>query len=190
MTGQAAPVADLRGATRIPGARALSVVSLATGTVVWSWAGGEPAGTDGPGDGGGGDALGGVLTDIALAAAHLVRVTDAGQPVDDLVLTSMSWFHVLRPVLAGEAQHVVHLLLDRSVANLALARWELKALLHAQAVPALVLPRRAGAVAVAPPRAAEPDGGVPTWYAMFAGELFEDDTHTLNRVLAGLRELG
>jgi hypothetical protein len=104
---------------------------------------------------------------------------------------------------------VAHLILDRRVANLSLARRELKALVDAtfqqpqlQSAPApaapvellpidLLLPHRTSTKTEATIEEPRERGapGLPTWLEQFAGQPFETDTHTIERVLAGLRGL-
>jgi hypothetical protein len=180
----------LSRALNIQGARAVSVVALDSGAMVWSRSTRDHAGND--------DVLGAGLADMVAAAARVVGHTELGSGLDDLVMSSLSWFHVMR--LTGD-QQVVHLLLDRSTANLSLARRELKTLVVAP------LPQREVAQVSKPPDVPtngaanesvprhltqEPmrlQGGmnIPEWLSQLADEPFDADTPTLERVLAGLR---
>ncbi|MFC0526426.1 hypothetical protein [Phytohabitans kaempferiae] len=147
-------------------------------------------------------------------AAELVRLTDADMAMDDLLVTSHSWFHVLRVVAGGYAGgYVAHLLLDRRVANLAMARREFRDLLggapapggpeptgipefleEAPETPAPredgVLPRRTPSTTGPWDRHEPQDGGdTPSWFARFAGQPFESDGRTVERVRDGLHRL-
>jgi hypothetical protein len=121
----------LRQALRISGASLVMLTSIEDRTPVWS-AGRVRSDSDVA-------ALGAV---IAEAAAALVRLTTAGVDLDDLLVTSAANFHVLR-VVDGT---VAHLVLDREVANLAMARREFrdvvvgKAATPERALPAPVAP--------------------------------------------------
>jgi hypothetical protein len=97
---------------------------------------------------------------MVAAAARVVGHTEPGSGPDDLVLSSLSWFHVLR--LTGD-QQVVHLMLDRSTANLSLAH-----LIHE-------------------PTRLQGGMDIPDWLSRLAEQPFDADTPTLERVLAGLR---
>ena len=174
-------------ALNIQGARAVSVVALDSGAMVWS-----RSTRDHLDDAGNDDALGAGLADMVAAAARVVGHTELGSGLDDLVLSSLSWFHVLR--LTGD-RLVVHLLLDRSTANLSLARRELKTLV----VPPLPQ-READTAPVVPTNGAGPkhlihepmrlqgEMDIPDWLSRLAEQPFDADTPTLERVLAGLRE--
>ncbi|WP_432976583.1 hypothetical protein [Dactylosporangium sp. CA-233914] len=195
--------AALRSVMRIQGARSVTVVSLATEAVVWSETAAQPIGAD----------VAGAISQLVGVAARMVRLNDGAEVLDDLVITSPAWFHVLRIAAAQGDTQVVHLLLDRRSANLALARWELRTLLDTATLPALPeplpalpeppgLPHRTSnkaAGAQPPPQrpadrrdapaSAPGETAVPAWLAQFAGETFEMDIQTLDRVLAGLRRL-
>jgi len=175
------------------------------------------------------DSIAAMAAAIAETAAELVRLTDAGTTMDDLLVTSPGWFHVLQVVESeGSAGYVAHLLLQRREANLAMARREFRDLVRgAMPVPVLV-PSAAGPytrVQEAPepeetePPAAEPvpaavaaapTGGLPrrtpsntgpwdrgpaheesapSWFAKFAGQPFEADGWTVERVRDGLHRL-
>ncbi|WP_432829187.1 hypothetical protein [Dactylosporangium sp. CA-092794] len=165
---------------------------MATEAVVWSVTAEDPIADD----------VVGVLTELVGVAARMVRLTDGADVLDDLVITSPAWFHVLRTAGAqGDDTHVVHLLLDRRSANLALARLELRTLVDAaasapepvRALPAAPqqpgLPHRSSRKATATRPARSATAAVPAWLAQFAGETFEMDEEILDRVLAGLRRL-
>jgi hypothetical protein len=193
VAGSAGEQQSLSRALNIQGARAVSVVALDSGAMIWS-----RSTRDHLDRGGNDDVLGAGLADMVAAAARVVGHTELGSGLDDLVLSSLSWFHVLR--LTGD-QQVVHLLLDRGTANLSLARRELKTLV----VPPL--PQREATQAIEPP--AVPTNGpangtvpehlthdpmrlqggmnIPDWLSQLADEPFDADTPTLERVLAGLR---
>lgn len=161
---------SLRSALSIQGAHSVRVVAVETGATVWS----QSSEVDGH-DGG----LPAAVADLLTAAARVVGHTDADAGLDDLVLSSLSWFHILR--LTHDKQ-AVHLQLDRRVANLALARRELKAMVTLVSPP---LPHRA----TAPPSVTLDlilDFDVPDW---LSDEPFDADTPTLVRVLAGLRQI-
>jgi hypothetical protein len=122
----------LRRALVIHGAQSISMVSLSTGTAIWS--AGAPsmdavAAGEADAEPEADQAVGGAVADLIGVAARMVGLTDGGALMDDLVLSSASWFHVLR-VGGGPrlGPCVIHLMLDRRVANLALARRELKGL--------------------------------------------------------------
>jgi hypothetical protein len=118
----------LRRALAIQGAQSVRVVSLATGATVWSQTVEDrPDADDADPD------LSGAVAALADLAARIVGLTDADPLFDDLVLSSFTRFHVLRLTMTGVEPHVVHLVLKRGVANLALARLELKSLAAAPA---------------------------------------------------------
>jgi hypothetical protein len=130
----------LAQALRISGASLIMLTSIETRTVVWS-AGRARVGADVA-------ALGAAITE---AAAEMVRLSSAAPiddgTMDDLLVTGPAHFHVLR-VADGQ---VAHLVLDRGVANLAMARREFRQILAGRS-PALPA---AGPV-VAEPVVAEP----------------------------------
>jgi len=193
---------------------------------------------------------------MAETAVELVRLTDPDTAMDDLLVSSRGWFHVLRVVEdAGATGYVAHLLLDRREANLAMARREFRDLLDGVALPELVPeptgpgqagpgqagpeptrpeptgpepkrpdargPAAAGSNSTGPearvpetaaPRAVAPrpagplprrtpsttgpwergasHGDTPSWFDTFAGQPFESDGRTVERVRDGLYELG
>lgn len=142
---------------------------------------------------------------MAETAVELVRLTDPDTAMDDLLVTSAGWFHVLRVVEdADGGAHVAHLLLDRREANLAMARREFRDLVGG-AVPAPPEPEpepEIPAAAPAPPGAlprrtpsttgpwerGTPEGDAPSWFARFSGQPFESDGRTVERVRDGLYE--
>jgi hypothetical protein len=111
-------------ALRIPGARAVTVTAIDSRTPVWSSATDDQA-PDDDGD------LAAMAAAMAETAAELVRRTDPSTMMDDLLVTSAAWFHVLRVVGApAGGTRVAHLVLDRRVANLAMARRDFRKLLE------------------------------------------------------------
>ncbi|WP_173158489.1 hypothetical protein [Phytohabitans suffuscus] len=173
-----------------------------------------------------GESIAQMAAAMAETAVELVRLTDMETAMDDLLVTSQRWFHVLR-VIEGEGTGgcVAHLLLDRREANLAMARRDFRELIDG-AVPAPTEPVPvASTPAAEAPRAATPappaaipdavelelagtlprrkpsttgpwDRGTveedpaPSWFAKFAGHLFETDGRTVERVRDGLHRLG
>src|SRR5690348_9564001 len=101
----------LTQALRISGASQVMLTAIESRTPVWS-AGRAREGAEVA-------ALGAM---VAEAAAEMVRLSTAGVEMDDLLVTSPTSFHVLR-VIDGQ---VAHLVLDRSAANLAMARREFR----------------------------------------------------------------
>ncbi|GAA4688330.1 hypothetical protein [Phytohabitans rumicis] len=128
-----------------------------------------------------------VAAALAETAAELVRLTD-GAGMDDLLVTGPAWFHLLRVVDGG---WVAHLMLDRRVANLALARREFRALVNSATVQersrSPALPRRTPAANL--PRPASGPVEPSNWFATVAGEPYRTDARTLRRVRDGLRQL-
>ncbi|GAA4691853.1 hypothetical protein [Phytohabitans rumicis] len=181
-----------KDALRITGARAVIVTAIETRTRL------QMATVRDLPDG---DSVTALAAGLAETAAELVRLTDSGSTMDDLVVTGPTWFHVLRTVRSQDAGGcVAHLMLDRRTANLAMARREFRHLLDpaargparerasATAKPAAgALPRRTpaapGPAAVAAPHAS------PMWFTSLVGEPFEADRRTLRRVRDGLHRL-
>ncbi|MDR7276225.1 hypothetical protein [Catenuloplanes atrovinosus] len=120
MTGEAGdrPIRALAEALRIPGARRVALVAEGASAPTWT---STPGGPEEPTDG-----TATVAVVMVQAARELLRLT-AGGDVDDLLLTSGEFFHVLRLVeRPGRGAEVVHLTLRRSGANLAMARHEFR----------------------------------------------------------------
>jgi hypothetical protein len=197
-------------AMQILGARSVAVFSLATGSRVWSVEESQPWVDE--------DAVVAAIEMIA-TAQRLVDRADPGSPVDELLAVDAAWFHVLHLLVEQDTgPHVAHMLLDRGVANLALARREFRALVEAEravrreseppadhvgvtpidaataprATTSTSLPQR---TATSPSRHetstgdAQPSGKKPLWLDHFAGRTFATDEHTLRRVLERLRQL-
>ncbi len=121
----------LAQALRISGASLILLTSIESRTTVWS-AGRARVGADVA-------ALGAAITE---AAAEMVRLSAAGTEMDDLLVTSPANFHVLR-VVDGQ---VAHLVLDRGVANLAMARREFSQMIAARSATGALRPAPAVAV--------------------------------------------
>lgn len=149
-----------------------------------------------------GESIAEMAAAMAETAAELVRLTDPDTAMDDLLVTSRGWFHVLRVVEEeGGGGHVAHLLLERREANLAMARREFRDLIDGAAVaqpepevppapvPPGALPRRTPST-TGPWDRGTPHGDAPSWFARFAGQPFESDGRTVERVRDGLYELG
>ncbi|WP_157239292.1 hypothetical protein [Catenuloplanes japonicus] len=126
MTGAAAdagglgdhPIRALAEALQIPGATRVALVAEGSSVPAWS---STPGGPDEPIEG-----TATVAVVMVQAARELLRLT-AGGDVDDVLLTSADYFHVLRLVeKPGRGTEVVHLTLQRSGANLAMARHEFR----------------------------------------------------------------
>ncbi|GAA4437031.1 hypothetical protein GCM10023170_005850 [Phytohabitans houttuyneae] len=144
---------------------------------------------------------------MAETAVELVRLTGADTAMDDLLVTSRGWFHVLR-VVEGDDDGgcVAHLLLDRREANLAMARRDFRELVGGAvrvppepvpepAAPEAVeltlaggLPRRTPSTTGPWDRGAQPEG-TPSWFAKFAGHPFDSGGRTVERVRDGLHRL-
>jgi hypothetical protein len=176
---------SLSSALSIQGARSVRLVAVDTGATVWS-----KSTHDSALDGG----LPEAVADMVTAAARVVLHTEEGSGLDDLVVSSLSWFHVLR---LTQDKQAVHLLLDRRVANLSLARRELKALVspplphRANAPQSVTFDVSLGIDAELTQELPRLQGGisVPDWFSQLADERFDADTSTLVRVLVGLRGL-
>lgn len=157
----------------ILGARAVTVTAIDTRTLLRSHT------VDGDPDGG---SVAEIAAALAETAAELVRRTDPGTAMDDLLITGPTWFHLLRVV---DEACVVHLMLDRRVANLALARREFRSLAESATVEersrSPALPRRTPAAHMPPVAFSEKQ-----W---FAGVQYRADVQTLHRVRDGLRQL-
>ena len=131
----------------------------------------------------------------------------AGGGMEDLILTSGGYYHLLRPL--GGGRSLIYLCVDRAKANLAVARRELAAARPESAVapdprppaasrmaaampPAsrgaveVPLPRRPGSTTL-PPVAAPP--GRPRSAAPVLGQAWADDTATMSRLLVALRAM-
>lgn len=197
----------LAQALRISGASLIMLTSIESRTTVWS-AGRVRVGAEVA-------ALGAAITEAAAEMVRLTAVGSAGDAeMDDLLVTSPANFHVLR-VVDGQ---VAHLVLDRGVANLAMARREFRDMVTARAAvgPAVgavalegeVLPaspvdlvptdsdlprlpqRRADTAWEDDPTAYQATGpALPDWLRAAAEGPFTDDVHTLDRVVSGLRRL-
>jgi len=114
MTLERPPLEDALG---IPGARAVSLLDPDGPAMLW-WAGA------GPPD----ERAAAALASLAAAAIGLVAVSEPGDELGDVLLTSSDAFHVVRVVPDG-SYRVAHLALRRSGANLAMARHEFKTLI-------------------------------------------------------------
>ncbi|MDP9794813.1 hypothetical protein J2S43_003325 [Catenuloplanes nepalensis] len=112
------PIRALADALHIPGARRVTLVAEGASAPAWS---STPGGPDEPIEG-----AATVAVVMVQAARELLRLT-AGGDVDDLLLTSGDYFHVLRLIeRPGRGAEIVHLTLQRSAANLAMARHEFR----------------------------------------------------------------
>jgi hypothetical protein len=112
MTLERSPLEDALG---IPGARAVSLLAPDGPTVLW-WGGIAPDEREAV-----------AVVALSAAAAGLVAISEPGDELGDVLLTSSDAFHVVRLVPDGSAR-VAHLTLRRAGANLAMARHEFKAL--------------------------------------------------------------
>jgi hypothetical protein len=122
----------LREAMRIPGADSVTVISVTTRNQVWSRSVHRSNRDDTT-----------VVAAVAIAAhaADLACLHDPDSQLDDLLVTTPRWFHLLRFTVGRDWDpQVVHLVLDRRVANLAMARIELKRLVVADRVVAGAVP--------------------------------------------------
>lgn len=166
-------------ALRIPGAQAVIVTAIETRRLLRSEAAESFAG---------GESVAEVAAALAETAVELVRRTGAGAAMDDLLVTAPTCFHVLRVFDGGGAAGdcVAHLVLDRRVANLAMARRDLRGLLSGR-VRATDLPRRTPAANL--PRRIGRQGEPSAWFATVAETPFQADVRTLRRVRDGLRRL-
>jgi hypothetical protein len=174
-------------ALRIPGAQAVIVTAIDTR---------RPLRLDTVESFPSGESVAEVAAALAETAAELVRLTDAGAAMDDLLVTAPTWFHVLRIFDGEEAgECVAHLVLDRRVANLAMARRDLRGLLgrpRARSVPgrdrpATDLPQRMPGANL--PRAEQHRDEPSAWFATVADTPFQADVRTIRRVRDGLRRL-
>jgi hypothetical protein len=161
--------ATLTHALRIPGAAAISVISVDRRTAIWTLTAGH---TDDTTD------FTARVAEVAGVANRLARAADGGSPLEDVLLIDPSRFHLLRVVDdADGAALAVHLILDRRVANLALARREFASVVDAHAATSHETP---------PDPAPWP---ATSWFDFFAEEPFANDDDTLERVLTALRRL-
>ncbi|BCB81422.1 hypothetical protein ACFQ1L_00315 [Phytohabitans flavus] len=150
---------------------------------------------------------------MAETAVELIRLTDPDTAMDDLLVTSRGWFHVLRVVEdTGAGGYVAHLLLDRREANLAMARREFRELIGrvipvpSEPIPeatepetvgpetvelqlAGALPRRKPSTTGPWDRGTPQEDPAPSWFAKYAGHPFESDGRTVERVRDGLHRL-
>jgi hypothetical protein len=169
----------LADALGFPGARAVSLLDPDGPAVLW-W-----AGADAPGG-----QLAATVVALAAAAAGLVSLTEPGDELGDIILTSTDAFHVLRLIGDGSG-HVAHLTLRRAHANLAMARREFGLLVEGYAGRprhAAGLPRR---------ERAEPPGTTAEvvatdvsadWFALINAPYVTDE-YALDRILVTLRSL-
>jgi hypothetical protein len=186
----------LEEALGIPGARSVSLLDPEGPSVLW-WGGAAPPGEQ---------QIGAVVT-LAAAAAGLVMLTEPGDELGDVLLTSADAFHVMRLVTDGPLR-VAHLTLRRTDANLAMARREFGALIEAYArrassvppaaavaqieavpapdPPARSLPRRSKAD---PDSTEKPFGDLPPGWLDLMGQPYSADEGVLTRVLTTLRHL-
>ncbi len=112
----------LRQAMDIPGALGASLVDYTTG-VAFAVAGAAPGGDP--------DAAATGTADVMLTVTRRAPFTSA-QPhdlVEDVIITTMGGYHLLRPVRTSfDSRLVLYLWLDRTRGNLAIARRRLQAL--------------------------------------------------------------
>ena len=111
----------LQEALGIPGARAVSLLDPDGPTVLW-WAGAGPPDEQ--------EAT--AVVALAASAAGLVMLSEPGDELGDVLLTSGDAFHVVR-LVEDESLRVAHLTLRRAGANLAMARQQFRTLLDAYA---------------------------------------------------------
>jgi hypothetical protein len=174
---------SLPEALGIPGARSVSLLDPDGPTVLW-WAGVEQP--DEP-------RIAAVVTLASAATALAGPVDEFG----DAILTSADTFHVIRLVGDG-TDHVVHLILNRAAANLAMARREFRMLVagyagrprHA-AEPPPALPRRDRETERSEPpgTSAEFPDVPPDWFSSLIQAPFTNDETVLDRILVTLRTL-
>jgi hypothetical protein len=141
-----------------------------------------------------------------------------GGEIDDILATSASWFHVFRMVPGAGGGYIVHLVLDRTRANLTEARREFRNLVEADRVSSAMLAaapkstfsksarrKRRSRAAVdepvqspttLPQRIAGQSWSersvevtFPDWFAPGDDEPHAVDKLTLDRVMEGLRRL-
>ncbi|MDQ7903334.1 hypothetical protein RB614_02220 [Phytohabitans sp. ZYX-F-186] len=152
-----------------------------------------------------GESIAEMAAAMAETAVELVRLTDADTAMDDLLVTSHRWFHVLR-IVDGEGPGgcVAHLLLDRRQANLAMARREFRELtvgvepaggpVPQAAAPAVelagALPRRTPSATGPWDRGTSGEDPAAAWFGGFDGHPFAADGRTVERVRDGLHRLG
>jgi hypothetical protein len=172
----------LSSALGIPGARAVSLLDPEGPTVLW-WAG-QAAPSEQQ-----------IATVVALtsAAAGLVLLTEPGDELGDIILTSSDTFHVIR-LVEGDTLRVAHLTLRRADANLAMARREFRELIEGREKPRPAepptLPRRerAGIPQPPPPEDTPAPTMPPDWFALI-NEPYSTDDGVLDRILDTLRNL-
>jgi hypothetical protein len=177
MTLDRPPLEDALG---MPGARAVALLGPDGPTVLW-WAGASAPG----------EQQTATVVALASAAAGLVALSEPGDELGDIILTSADAFHVIRLVEDGTFR-IAHLTLRRAAANLAMARREFRLLIEGytnRPRHAAVLPRR---------ERGEPMSGVPDedvavdlpadWFALIS-EPYVTDERVLDRILVTLRSL-
>ena len=172
----------LESALGIPGAHAVSLLDPDGPTVLW-WAGPEaPSGQHAA-----------TVVALASAAAGLVLLTEPGDELGDIILTSTDTFHVIRLIEDGTLR-VAHLTLRRADANLAMARREFRQLIEGhtnrpqRVAERPILPRRE--------RADPPDVGadaaapaLTTDWSALINKPYATDDGVLDRILDALRSL-
>ncbi len=133
----------LQDALAIAGARSVAV--FADGVPAWSAGGREPV-----------DAEAMAAVALAGAADVLTRLADPRDDLGDVLVTTASYFHLLRVLRpAGGDRQVAHLMLARDRAHLATARLEFRLLAERHAAAALAPPGP-------PPLESPPPGPLPS----------------------------
>lgn len=195
-------------ALEIPGVRTVTVFSTLTRSKIWSIDNGQPA-ID--------ERVVAAAIDMTAAVQRLVDLADPDGSIHEILAVDATWFHVLYLLVDQDSgQQVVHILLDRSRANLAQARREFWAMVEAgrlvrrepqppagdvrmarvdpQTAPRAIkparLPRRTPTAPAGPEMSTgdEASHRDPSWMDHLAGP-FLADVPTLNGVLEGLRRL-